>query len=165
MANLQYETYDILRIANGWVSASTILGSSDYLITNFPIQSDSKFPNWLVYMDGGITNGTIQQSLSGAGGLQGKYSGTLTLALFTPDMQQYWFDTVMGGKYISKVTLYAFHQRQKEVTINCYLRWFENITDNGTQSTDTDFTNVTMTWNRGVFVGNAYSPAYSEGYS
>lgn len=161
---LQYETSELIRIANGHISKSAILSNSDYLISNFTIQSDSKTPHWLAYIDGTINNGTIVQSISGNGGLYGKYSGSLTIALFTPDMQEYFFDTVMGNKYISPITLYAFHPRYKEVAIQCYLRWFENIASNGTQQTDTDYTNVSMVWNRGVIVGNAYSSAYSSAY-
>lgn len=159
-----YETADLIRIATGHITKSAILSSSDYLVSNFTTQSDSKSPYWLAYIDGAMSNGTIVQSISGNGGLYGKYSGTITLAVFSPDMLQYFFDTVMNGQYIAPVTLYCFHPRYKEVAIQCYLKWFDNIANNGTQQTDTDYTNVVMTWNRGVITGNAYTSAYSSAY-
>lgn len=160
-----YETSDDIRIANGHISKSALLSDSSYKVANFPIQSDSKYPYWLAYVDGGVNNGVIEQSLAGDGGLYGKLSGTLTFALFSPDMQGYFFSTVMGNSYLSAVSIYFFHPRYKFIAVNCYLRWFENIAQSGNQQTDTDYTNVVMQWNRGVIVGNAYSSAYSEAYS
>lgn len=161
----QIETSDLIRIAPNFVSASTILGSDSYLISEFPIQSDSVYPHWQAYVDGGITDGDVIQSLAGDGGLYGTYSGTLTLSLFTPDMQSYWFTNVMQSKYIAPVTLYVFHPRYKEMTITCYLTWFGNIANGGTQQTDTNFINVAMNWNRGVAVGGEFSSAFDEGFS
>lgn len=160
----QYETSDLIRIAPGHIGQTTLLSNADYLLTNFDILDDMKYPYWLGHVDGAMRDGVIIQSLSGFGRLYGKLSGTLTLALFTPDMQQYWFVNVMQSRHIAPVTLYLFHPRLKETTINCYLRWFENIADGGTQQTDTDFTNVTLNWNRGTITGGAYSSAYSEAY-
>jgi hypothetical protein len=160
------DTSSTIRIAAGFVSPATILGSSSYLVSEFPIQSDNtNYPYWEAIVDGGIRDGSIVRSLSGSGGLYGKYSGTLTLSRFTPDMQAYWFTTIMQNKYVAPVTIYFYHPRYKFMTLNCYLSWFENIADNGTQQTNVDWTNVTMTWDRGVALGNAYSSAYSEAYS
>lgn len=161
----QYETSDLLRLANGHITQSAILSSSDYLIDNFPVQSDSVAIGWKAYIDGGMRDGTIIQSLGGSGGLYGSLSGTITFAVLTPDILTYLFNTVMGGLYVAPVTLYAFHPRYKQVAIQCYLRWEENIVSAGTQMTDTQQATTTLEWNRGVIVGNAYSSAYSEGYS
>ena len=160
----QYETSDLLRIANGHISQTVILSDSSYLVNNFTQQSDGVYPHWQAHIDGGMRDGSIIQSLGGSGGLYGSLSGTITLSLFTPDMLQYFFTTVMGSLYVAPVTLYAFHPRYKEVAIQCYLSWFENVVQAGTQQTDTKETNITMIWNRGVITGNAYSSAYSSGY-
>ena len=72
--------------------------------------------------------------------------------------------TVLNSINVSPVTINAFHPRYKQVTIQCFLRWFENPIEQGTQQTDTWNTNETMTWNRGVIVGNSYSSGYSSGY-
>ena len=161
----QYETSDLLRLANGHITQAAILSSSAYLVDNFTVQSDGGVINWKAYIDGGMRDGSIIQSLGGSGGLYGSLSGTITFAMFTPDMLEYLFTTVMGGLYVAPVTIYGFHPRYKEVAIQCYLRWSENIVESGTQMTDTRQVTTTLQWNRGAIVGNAYSSAYSKGYS
>lgn len=158
------ETFDIIRVGAGTLSTSTILGSSDYLITNFPVQSDNiAYPYWQAYIDGGMNNGQIIQALSGAGGLYGKLSFTLTLLKATPDMLQYWFENVMNSQYIAPVTVYGFHQRYKFITVNCYMT-FDPV-NNAEQQTNTKWVNFNLPCNRGVITGNAYDSGYDEGYS
>lgn len=165
MTGIQFETSDLLRLAAGHITPTAILSDSSYLIDNFTIQSDANTPFWKGFIDGGMRDGSIIQSLGGSGGLYGKLSGTISFALLTPDMLQYLFTTVFNSKYVAPVTLNAFHPRYKQITIQCYMRWFENVVDNGEQNTDTWTVNVTTSWNRGVIQGNAYSSAYSSAYS
>lgn len=158
------DTFDVIRIGAGTLSKSTILGSSSYLITNFPVQSDNlSYPYWQAYIDQGMSNGNIIQALSGAGGLYGKLSFNLTLLKMTPDMLDYWFVNIMASQYVAPVTIYGYHQRYKFIAVNCYMT-FDPI-NNGTQQTNTEWVNVSFPCNRGTIVGNAYSNAYSEAYS
>ncbi len=165
MAGIQFETSDLLRLTAGHVSQSTILADSTALIDNFTLQSDAPEPNWKGFIDGGMRDGTIIQSLGGRGGLFGELSGTLTFALLTPDMLDFLFINVFNSIYFAPVTINAFHPRFKQVTIQCYMEFFENVVASGTQQTDTWNTNVSVReWNRGTIVGNAYSSGYSSGY-
>jgi hypothetical protein len=164
MAGIQFETSDLLRLKAGHVDTSNIMADSTALINNFTLQSDQPYYKWVGFIDGGMRNGSVIQSLGGRGALYGKLSGTITFNMLTPDMLDYLFTNIMLGNYISAVTIRAFHPRYKQVTIQCYLSWFENPVEQGTQQTNTWTTNITMTWNRGIIIGNAYSSGYSGGY-
>ena len=159
------DTSGNIRVAAGHIAQSTILGSSSYLLENLPIQSDSVYPHWQGWIEGNVSDGVIEVALSGAGGLYGKLSGTLTLSVLTPDMQDYWFTNIMQGKYRAPVTLYFHHPRYKFITVNCYMEWFASIAQAGTQQTNTILTNVPITWDRGVILGNAHTSGFSRGFT
>jgi hypothetical protein len=156
----------ITRLASGTLSASTILNGSQYLVSNFTLPSDAnQAVGWVAFMDGGLNEGTLVQSLQGIGGLYGKLSGVLTFGSLSPLMLDYIYTTILQSRQINAVTLVVKHQRYGGVVINGYLQMPVNLSQAGTQATDTLWVNVGLPFNRGVITGNEYSYEYSSDYT
>lgn len=159
------DTSAIIRLAAGTLSASTILGSSSYLISNFPIYSDSLQREWLAYMEGGINDGVVIEALDGSGGLFGNSSGTLSFAWLSPAMLNYLFVTIFESKYINSVTMVVYHPRYGTTVVNCKLHYPRNIADIAEQSSEEIWTNASFTWKNGTITGNGFDSGFSTGFS
>lgn len=160
---------DITRLGAGTLSAQTILNTSSYLVTEFPLFADSHpSVGWKAFVDGGLNTGTTIQSLQGIGGLYGKISFQLTFAYMSTLQAEYLFTTILDSRHINAVTVVARHQLYGNVVINCYMTMPPDFAQSSTQQTDfPSWSNMSFPCNRGVIAPNSneYSYEYSTEYS
>lgn len=101
---------DLIRIAQGHVSAYTLLTTDSYLVSNWARTSDMKSHiSWRCSQpEGGELRTEFVQGLGvGTGGFYGGYSGILEFMLLTPQMRNYIEETLLYDAGISAVTVYA----------------------------------------------------------
>jgi len=102
---------DSIRLAAGTVSAATLLGSSSYLVINFPRQTDmSASVDWRSSQpEFGVSQEYVAGLEVGSGKFYGGVSGILEFYYMTEDMRQYIHATIMNNSPIAPVTVYLHH--------------------------------------------------------
>lgn len=103
-------SYDI-RLANGDVTVSDLLGTDDYLVSNFPRQVDMQpIDQWLAVQPNEPLLQTFEPSLEvGSGNYYGLFATAIEFTTLTEGQRRYIHTTIMGGKPVAKVTAYLEH--------------------------------------------------------
>lgn len=95
------------RFASGHVSYATITGSSSYLLSNFPRQTDQprELP-WCIASYTGVEDAAFFTGLlSGGTGGNGLPQVQIALGGMTPDMVDYWHTTFLGALQSANFTM------------------------------------------------------------
>ena len=158
------ESASLTRLATGTISESTILGSTSYLVSNFTRQNDMPIAFEWIAWGNLVSDGIIEVSLSGEGGLDGQATGQLTFAYMTTQMLQYIFSQIMNSQYRKAVTLHVMHARLGMRTYNCYLEFKTGEDNFNTRQSAGLATNVVFNWDHGVQLGGGFSDGFSDGF-
>lgn len=103
---------DLIRIANGTVSPSTLLATASYLVSNWTRQTDMTAGDY--WSCSQPEEGELKQEYRGglevgSGKFYGNVSGIFEFFILTEDMRQYIHSTIMNNQPVAPVTVYAHH--------------------------------------------------------
>lgn len=162
---LTFKSADDTRLGAGTLSATTILGSTTYLIKNFTRVNDmTETALFWKAVGENLNDGQVVTSIDGSGGLSGFSSGTIKFPHLTPQMAFYLFNTILSSKYTNDVTISVFHPVYGQSEYNCKMVFPSALGSIGEQQNASIYTNVEFRWFRGTLLGNSWDDSFDGSF-